>query len=143
RDDEVPAYGGGNPAARSQGLIDFTMALKTAAERWRPKLTTARNLFARPVLEPQSEAWFAQRLEPFLAAYDYTALMAMPQRENAADADAWLKRLAGVVLATPKGPERTLFELQTVDWRVPAPVPGTQLRAQSRLLQAAGIRHLG
>ncbi|PBJ83244.1 poly-beta-1,6-N-acetyl-D-glucosamine N-deacetylase PgaB [Lysobacteraceae bacterium NML93-0399] len=143
RDDEVPGYGGGNPAARTQGLIDFTMALKTAAERWRPKLTTARNLFARPVLEPQSEAWFAQRLEPFLAAYDYTALMAMPQMEQEADADAWLQRLAQTVLATPKGAERTLFELQTVDWRVPAPLPGENLRAQSRMLQAAGIRHLG
>ncbi|MET0328358.1 MAG: poly-beta-1,6-N-acetyl-D-glucosamine N-deacetylase PgaB [Luteimonas sp.] len=143
RDDEVPDYGGGDPAARTQGLIDFTMALKVAAERWRPKLNTARNLFARPVLEPPSEAWFAQRLEPFLAAYDYTALMAMPHMEHAPDAEAWLKRLAAAVLATPKGAERTLFELQTVDWRTPAPLPGATLRTQSRLLQAAGIRHLG
>lgn len=143
RDDEVPDYGNGNPAARTQGLIDFTMALKTAAQRWRPKLTTARNLFARPVLEPASEAWFAQRLEPFLAAYDYTALMAMPHMEHEADADDWLQRLAAAVLATPKGAERTLFELQTVDWHEPAPLPGATLRAQSRLLQAAGIRHLG
>lgn len=143
RDDEVPNYGDGVPAARTQGLIDFTLALKTAAERWRPKLGTARNLFARPVLEPASEAWFAQKLEPFLAAYDLTAVMAMPQLENADDADAWLRELAATVLATPKGRERTLFELQTVDWRVPAPVPGETLRAQSRMLQALGIRHLG
>ena len=98
---------------------------------------------ARPVLEPASEAWFAQRLEPFLAAYDITALMAMPQLENADDPQAWLRSLADVVRATPGGVERTLFELQTVDWRVPAPLPGETLRAQSRLLQAAGIRHLG
>lgn len=143
RDDEIPAYGDGVPAARTQGLIDFTLALKTAAQRWRPKLMTARNLFARPVLEPASEAWFAQRLEPFLAAYDITALMAMPQLENADDPQAWLRTLADTVRATPQGVERTLFELQTVDWRVPAPLPGETLRAQSRLLQAAGIRHLG
>lgn len=143
RDDEVPAYGDGVPAARTRGLIDFTLALRDAAERWRPKLGTARNLFARPALEPVSEAWFAQRLEPFLAAYDITAVMAMPQLENAGDADAWLQGLAATVLATPTGAERTLFELQTVDWRVPAPLPGAHLRAQSRMLQALGIRHLG
>ncbi|KLI99773.1 poly-beta-1,6-N-acetyl-D-glucosamine N-deacetylase PgaB [Luteimonas sp. FCS-9] len=145
RDDEIPGYGGGVPAARTQALVDFTLALKAAAERWRPKLTTARNLFARPVLEPAAEAWFAQRLEPFLAAYDYTALMAMPQLEGveAGRADAWLRGLADAVRTTPGGVEGTLFELQTVDWRAPAPLPGTTLRAQARLLSAAGIRHLG
>ncbi|TKS54123.1 poly-beta-1,6-N-acetyl-D-glucosamine N-deacetylase PgaB [Luteimonas yindakuii] len=143
RDDEIPDYGGGVAAARTRGLIDFTLALQSAAERWRPKLATARNLFARPVLEPGSEAWFAQRLEPFLDAYDYTALMAMPQLENAADPEAWLRRLAATVVATPGGAEGTLFELQTVDWRLPAPLHGETLRAQTRLLLAAGIRHLG
>ncbi|RPD85952.1 poly-beta-1,6-N-acetyl-D-glucosamine N-deacetylase PgaB [Luteimonas sp. 100069] len=143
RDDEIPAYGDGIPAARTQALIDFTMRLRTAAERGRPKLMTARNLFARPVLEPVSEAWFAQRLEPFLAAYDVTALMAMPQMENAGGAHAWLHTLAAAVLRVPGGAERTLFELQTVDWRGPAPLPGAALRAQSRMLQALGVRHLG
>ena len=69
--------------------------------------------------------------------------MAMPQMEQVENPDAWLHALAAAVRATPTGVERTLFELQTVDWRVPAPLPGDTLRAQSRLLQAAGIRHLG
>ena len=47
------------------------------------------------------------------------------------------------MLATPQGAKGTLFELQTVDWRIPAPLPGDRLRARSRMLQAAGIRHLG
>ncbi|VTO17181.1 outer membrane N-deacetylase [Klebsiella variicola] len=38
----------------------------------RPQVKTARNLFALPILEPQSEAWFAQNLDDFLAAYDWT-----------------------------------------------------------------------
>lgn len=143
RDDEVPTYGGGEPAARTQGLIDFTLALKAAAERWRPKLNTARNLFARPVLQPASEAWFAQRLEPFLAAYDLTAVMAMPELEQQDEPERWLQQLADAVLATPQGAKGTLFELQTVDWRIPAPLPGDRLRARSQMLQAAGIRHLG
>lgn len=36
RDDEVPAYGNGDPATRTQQLIGFTQELKAAAERWRP-----------------------------------------------------------------------------------------------------------
>lgn len=143
RDDEIPAYGGGDPARRTAELIDFTRALQASAERWRPKLVTARNLFARPVLEPRSEAWFAQRLDAFNAAYDFTALMAMPQLEGAADPERWMRELVAAVAASPQGLEKTLFELQTVDWRTRRPIPGGTLRAQTRMLRAAGVRHLG
>ncbi len=142
REDELPAYGGGDPARRTQALIDFTAALQTAAERWRPKLVTVRNLFAGPVLDPQAERWFAQRLDAFNGAYDYTALMAMPGLENARDPQAWLQRLVRDVDAQPRGLERTIFQLQTVDWRTKTPVPPDTLRAQARALAAAGVRHL-
>lgn len=131
------------PAARTQLLVDFTMALKQRAERWRPKLDTVRNLYARPVLQPESEAWFAQDLDAFLRAYDYTALMAMPWMEGATDPDAWLERLVVAVAAHPDGLDRTIFELQTVDWRTSSPIPGERIQAQMRALQAAGARHLG
>lgn len=143
RDDEIPGYAGGDPAQRTRALVDFTQALRTAAQRWRPKLVTARNLFARPVLEPDSEAWFAQRLDAFNAAYDYTALMAMPALEAADDPERWMRALVDAVAAHPGGLARTLFELQTVDWRTAQPIDGDVLRAQVRALQAAGARHLG
>lgn len=143
RDDELPAYGGGDPGRRTAALVDFTLALKQAAERWRPKLATARNLFARPVLEPASEAWFAQRLDAFNAAYDHSALMAMPALEGAADPERWLQQLVEAVARHPQGIARTLFELQTVDWRSGEPIPPEVLLAQVRALQAAGVRHLG
>lgn len=142
RDDELPAYGGAVPAQRTAGLIAFTKALQASAERWRPKLVTVRNLYARPVLEPGSEAWFAQSLPAFTQAYDYTALMAMPYLEQAPRPDAWLQSLAKAVGAQPHGFERTIFELQTVDWRSGAPIAGDTLRAQARALIAAGVRHL-
>lgn len=142
REDELPDYGGGDPARRTQLLIEFTEALKTAAERWRPKLVTARNLFAEPVLDPQAERWFAQRLDAFNAAYDYTALMAMPQLENARDPRRWMQRLVRAVAARPHGLERTIFELQTVDWRTTKPIDPEALRAQARALVASGVRHL-
>lgn len=127
---------------RTDLLVEFTQHLTARAERWRPKLVTVRNLFARPVLEPASEAWFAQRLDAFVAAYDYTALMAMPWMEGAADPDRWLLQLVERVGATPGALDKTIFQLQTVDWRTDRPVPGERLARQMRSMQAAGARHL-
>lgn len=140
RESELPAL---PRAARTPLLVELTHALRDRAERWRPKLVTARNLFAAPVLDPAAEAWFAQRLEAFNAAYDYTALMAMPAMEGAPDARAWLDALAGRVAASPRGLERTLFELQAVDWRHGRAMPDDTLKAQARQLLARGVRHLG
>jgi len=127
---------------RTKALVDFTHALRNRAEQWRPKLVTVRNLFAEPVLNPASEAWFAQRLDVFNRAYDYTALMAMPYMEQAADPQDWLTKLAKRVGESEQGLRHTIFELQTVDWRSTTPIPGDTLRAQSRMLQALGARHL-
>lgn len=143
REDELPGYGGGDPAARTRRLVQFTHRLEAAAERWRPRLATVRNLFAEPVLDARAQRWFAQDLGAFNAAYDYTALMAMPRMEGAADGDAWLQRLAAAVARAPDGTARTIFELQAYDWRRQAPVPADELRRQARALAAAGARHLG
>jgi len=114
---------------------------------WRPALETARNLYARPVLEPAAEQWFAQNYEASLAAYDYVGLMAMPRMEQEArtpaDSDAWLGRLAQRAAATPHGLDRTVFELQARDWRTGKPVADAELTRQWTLLQRAGVRHLG
>ena len=143
RDTELQDSAAVESQARTQELIDFTLELKRAAERWRPKLKTVRNLYARPVLEPQSEAWFAQRLDRFNRAYDYTALMAMPWMEGSRDPERWLDRL--VVAARTHDPQltQTLFELQTVDWRTRRPIPAERLQAQVRRLLAQGVRHVG
>lgn len=130
---------------KTQALIDLTLELRQRAERWRAPLATARNIFARPVLDPAAEAWFAQSLPSYLAAYDRTAIMAMPMMENAPDADAFLRQLVARVKAEPDGVARTVFELQALDWRSqPArPVPDAVLRDQLRLLQRLGIRNMG
>jgi biofilm PGA synthesis lipoprotein PgaB len=141
REDETLADGTAG-AARTQRLIDFTRQLEARAEHWRPKLVTVRNLFAQPVLEPASEAWFAQQLPAFNQAYDFTALMAMPYMENATDATAWLERLVRSVGTSPTGLDRTIFELQSTDWRVSRPVPADVLEAHARRVLALGGRHL-
>jgi poly-beta-1,6-N-acetyl-D-glucosamine N-deacetylase len=132
-------------ALKSRVLTDLTLHLADRARRWRTPLKTARNLYARTVLEPRSEEWFAQSLPGFLAAYDRAALMAMPYMEQAPDADAFFRELFARVAATPGGIEKTVFELQAVDWRhQPArPIPATRLRSQLRLLQRLGAHHMG
>lgn len=145
REGELPTLFPGDPAARTAYLVDFTRELHRAAERWRPKLATSRNLFARPVLEPHSEAWFAQSLPAFLPAYDYTVVMAMPRMERGGEPDAWLDRLAARVAATPGALDRTVFQLQTVDWRASgdaAREPGAGIVDTGLRLQARGVRHL-
>lgn len=143
RDTELQGSAAAESQARTQELIDFTLELKRAAERWRPKLKTVRNLYARPVLEPQSEAWFAQRLDTFNRAYDYTALMAMPWMEGSRQPERWLDRLVAAARAHDPQLTQTLFELQTVDWRKRQPIPAEQLKAQVRRLLAQGVRHIG
>ena len=137
RDDELSAL-----QNRSQALIDFTLELKAAAEIWRPKLKTVRNLFAQPVLNPNAEAWYAQDLKRFNAAYDYTAIMAMPYMEQARKPNDWLKTLVDTVRKTDPALNRTVFELQTVDWRTHQPIPGKTLVEQVRMLVAAGANHI-
>jgi biofilm PGA synthesis lipoprotein PgaB len=129
---------------KTQYLIDFTSQLTDRVRTWRPAVKTARNLYARPVLDPESESWFAQSLPLFLEAYDFTALMAMPYMERAADPERWLRELAEAVGRQPNGLSKTVFELQSVDWRRnQAPVATAELVAQMRLLQRMGAVNFG
>ena len=137
---QLPAEG--EDGARTKALIDFTLELRDAAQRWRPKLATVRNLYARPVLQPNSAAWFAQRLDLFNRAYTHTALMAMPWMEQSRHPERWLDQLVAAVKQHDPDFNKTLFELQTVDWRTRQPIPGARLRAQIRRLQAAGVKHI-
>jgi biofilm PGA synthesis lipoprotein PgaB len=128
--------------ARTQALIAFTGELKTRVQRWRPQVATARNLFVEPVLHPQSESWYAQSLPAFLSAYNEVALMAMPLLENVKVGNSWLTKLARQVGAVPSGLNRTVFELQTVDWRTGQPITTATLAGQMQLLQSKGVLHL-
>ncbi len=129
-------------AARVSALVEFTRALQAAAERERPRLHTARNLYARPLLEPASVAWFAQDHVSMLAAYDRVALMAMPRMEGSRDGRDWLLELAGAVEAQDAGFERTVFVLQARDWAGGRAIKDAELIDWARQLRARGVRHL-
>ena len=56
-----------------------------------PALKVARNLYARVALNPKAEVWYSQSLDNSLASYDFTAIMAMPYMEQAADPAAFFR----------------------------------------------------
>ena len=127
---------------RTRALIDFTDDLTAHVRHWSPEISTARNLFAMPVLKPRSEAWYAQSLPAFLANYNMVALMAMPGLENVRRPKPWLKKLTRSVARVPGGIDGTVFELQTVDWRTKKPVPIRKLAGEMRLLQSRGALNM-
>ncbi|MCU6277998.1 poly-beta-1,6-N-acetyl-D-glucosamine N-deacetylase PgaB [Enterobacter quasiroggenkampii] len=133
---------------KSQLLIGFTHALSLAVKHIRgPQIKTARNMFALPILQPESEAWFAQNLDDFLAEYDWTVPMAMPLMESvpADESDAWLARLVKAVATRPGALDKTIFELQARDWdRKPQrAVSDSQLAQWMRVLQLNGVKNFG
>ena len=133
---------------KSQALIDLTRTLAGAVKSIRgPQIKTARNIFAQPILEAESETWFAQNLDDFLATYDWTVPMAMPLMESipASESDAWLSKLVAEVARRPAALNKTIFELQARDWNLKQQngVPDRQLREWMRLLQLNGVNNYG
>lgn len=137
---------------KSGYLVDFTKALAQRVREVRgPQIKTARNIFAGPLLNPESETWFAQNLDDFLAAYDWTAPMAMPLMENVEPGkiNAWLDSLVDTVRKRPGALDKTVFELQARDWRTgpghpeATPVDSAQLAAWMNRLQRRGARNFG
>ncbi len=128
---------------KTELMTQYTDYLAERARLFRPYLKTVRNLYALPVMQPESEEWYAQSLPAFLDHYDYVAIEAMPFMEKAEKPDAWLKELAQKVGTYPRGLEKMVFELQTVDWNTQKPIPMDIFKNQITLLQKAGAKHLG
>lgn len=134
---------------KSQFLTDFTKELTQAVRNIRgPHIKTARNIYAVPILDPQSEEWFAQNLNNFIQTYDWTAVMAMPLMEEVPlkQSNQWLKKLVKISLAQEGAQNKVLFELQTLDWSKQGkhtPIPASQLAEWMEQLQMSGARHFG
>jgi biofilm PGA synthesis lipoprotein PgaB len=137
---------------KSRALIDFTASLTQRVRAVRgPQIKTARNIYAQPVLNPESETWFAQNLDDFLGAYDWTAPMAMPLMENVPKdkENAWLDAMVDAVARRPGALGKTVFELQSRDWRAGpgqpdgAPVDTAVLAGWMQRLQRRGAPSFG
>jgi len=139
---------------KSKALVSFTQELARKVQAIRgPFVKTARNIFAAPILNPQAEEWFAQNPDDFLAAYDWTAPMAMPYMEGVAaqDAQRWLNQLVDRMAERPGALDKTVFELQARDWRKQGKVASaTESHIDSRTiagwmrqLQVRGVKNFG
>jgi biofilm PGA synthesis lipoprotein PgaB len=128
---------------KTRALDDFTLLLADTVRRYRPDIKTARNLYALPLLKPFSEEWFAQSYPEALKDYDYIAVEAMPLMEEAANPDAWLTELVLKTALLPEGLRKTVFELQSMDWRNKADIPMDMFLGQARRVLELGGVHLG
>ncbi|WP_230369805.1 poly-beta-1,6-N-acetyl-D-glucosamine N-deacetylase PgaB [Paludibacterium denitrificans] len=93
-------------------------------------------------MQPESSSWFGQSFDSALAHYDSVAVMAMPYMENAKDPDAWMQQLFHRVAAVPGALDKTVFELQSVDWRNRQPILTSKLAETVRQLNTRGARHV-
>lgn len=131
---------------KTQALIDFTNQLTDVLKVHLPQIKTARNIYAQPILNPESERWFAQDLLTFAQAYDYVAIMAMPFMEKAEDPKEWLLNLTDILdEATEQYPirDKLVFELQAKDWNSKTPIKEDILRQQMEFLQQKGFINFG
>jgi biofilm PGA synthesis lipoprotein PgaB len=123
-------------------LDSFAKELANLVTLEQPNLLTARNLYAQVVLNPKSEVWYAQSLDNSLANYDFTAIMAMPYMEKAADPKAFMAEMVAKVKEHPGAMKHVVFELQTVDWRTDKKIPNAELAATIKSLYDAGVQHV-
>ncbi len=128
---------------KTKTLNQLTLDLAALVRANEPQLRTARNLYAQVVLNPHAEAWFAQSLDDAIRDYDFTAVMAMPYMEKAADPDQFLSRLVERVKELPGGLDHVLFEIQSTDWSSRQDLPSSQMADQLRTLYRLGVRHTG
>ncbi len=128
---------------KTAALIALSHEALDRVREYRLPMKSARNLYAAPILDPAAEAWFAQSLPAFLAAYDQTAIMAMPYLEGATDPQRWLDALVARVRSQPGALDRAVFELQAIDWRTHRPLDSAELAGAMRRLQLEGALNFG
>jgi biofilm PGA synthesis lipoprotein PgaB len=128
---------------KTELINQFTDELASRVRIYRPGISTARNFYALPLLEPYSEEWFAQSFQSFLAHYDYVAIEAMPFMEEADNPSQWLTQLVAAAAKQPGGLNKTVFELQAFDWKKQQKIPMPVFIDQLELLKKHGAKHLG
>ena len=127
---------------KTETLLEFTQTLMESVRIFRPNARFARNIYALPVIEPESEAWFAQNYRRFIESYDSVVVMAYPQMEKVERPSEWLERLTKKAKDIPQGIEKTIFKLQSFDWEKKSWIPDKTILKAMRDVLAAGGRHL-
>ena len=130
-------------ALKTKYLDDFAMHLSDMVNAEQPGLKTARNLYAQVVLNPNAQEWYAQSLPESLKRYDYTAIMAMPYMEQADNPQQFYQDLVSKVKAQPCGLDKSVIELQTVNWRKnDQPISTDEFDKTIHDLYGMGVQHV-
>ena len=128
---------------KTEFINQLTDELANRVRFYRPGIKTARNFYSLPLIKPFSEEWFAQSFDSFITHYDYVAIEAMPFMEEAENPTEWLTDLVKKAATHRNGLNKTIFELQTVDWRNSQKIKMETFLGQVSLLQKLGVKHIG
>lgn len=127
---------------KTELISQFTDELANRVRNNRPGIKTVRNLYALPLLKPDSEAWYAQSFKSFLTHYDYIAIEAMPLIEEKKRGQ-WLTDLVAAAAHYPEGLKKSVFGLQTVNWKTLEKIPSPIFIGQLELFKKLGVHHIG
>ncbi|HQP10863.1 MAG TPA: poly-beta-1,6-N-acetyl-D-glucosamine N-deacetylase PgaB, partial [Candidatus Omnitrophota bacterium] len=115
--------------------------LMTVAKYW-PEIESARTLYAPVVLDESAIARFSQDYGRSLERYDYVVIMAYPYLEEVKNPKKWLKELVAAVKTHPEGIEKTVFKVQTFDWKKQRWINSKIVDQWLEALVASGARHI-
>ena len=110
--------------------------------RYRPEIKSARTLYAPVVLDETAKERFAQDYQKSLTLYDYVVIMAYPYLEEVKYPEEWFEQLVAVVKEYPDGIEKTVFKIQTYNWKDKKWVSDKELSSWLKVLVSSGARHL-
>jgi len=128
---------------KTDHLDAFAMELAQSVRNEQPGLKTARNLYAQVALNKDAEEWYAQSLAKSIKHYDYTAIMAMPYMEQADDPTQFYDKIIHNVNQEACGMERTVMELQSVNWRKDnEPISPKEMSDTMSHLYNLGVHHI-
>ena len=124
-------------------LDQLAAGITQVLKQYQPNLLVARNMYAPVVTQPQSEQWFAQSMPSTYRYYDYNAIMAMPYMEQSKDHKKFYLDLIQHAKKYDPNLDRTIFELQTVNWRNQQKISTQELQHTIQLLEQHGVKHIG
>lgn len=132
---------------KTQALTDYTLELLEATKAVRGDIVkSARNIYVNTILMPESERWFAQNYIDSLAAYDWVAPMVMPLMEKIPrrQIPQWLNQVVDAVKVVPGALDKTIFEVQAVDWNADKrrELTTQEMTSWLRQLNIRGARHM-
>ncbi|WP_333875833.1 poly-beta-1,6-N-acetyl-D-glucosamine N-deacetylase PgaB [Methylobacter sp.] len=128
---------------KTELISQFTDELANRVRDNRPGIKTARKLYALPLLKPDSEEQYAQSFKSFSAHYNYVAIEAIPFIEEVKKSGQPLTGLVTAAARYPEGLKKSIFELQTVNWKTQEKTPSPFFIEQLKILKKLGVRHIG